>query len=1080
MTFLGQNHNCSGRLDENSACLIHSSRNRDYKCGSDYAINLTILFFQFSFQILNGCVIKFIENLLLLSSLKMHHFQPPRTSPLAATVPELLQQSLVLSDGVRDTSGTDDPGELSFSSVSDSTKDNNSNNLPLPPDLLHRMKAFPLFQLAPASFFAALARSLRLVQYRPQEYIVKQGEPSRAMYWILRGSVGVTSADGESVYAELNAGSFFGEIGILFNRPRTATVVARTKVLLGVLTKDNFSIVLEQYPQFERLIRDEGQERLAMQEKRKRLSRINIPSIAQRGSVAAPPLPFKYSALYANTNSQSLLANEHDLLPGPALPPATALHAATGDFQAVDTIDNSISAREFLCSLNIFKCLPNNVLHDLALAVEVRRYLPIESVFNEGDMGRDIFFIVHGEVEVIKSHAVVARLGSMSYFGEFTFLASLEDIESPRSASIRTISDCEMLVVHGSTLDNLCHKYPAVRENMKRTASERNKFNRDAFVESWQGQDGYGDVTLDDIPTQQQPQQQESQQLPPSLDPDTCVSFKNVLSVPAPNASVTGLIPIPTPESPGPYDSLPSSVMSSKRRKLTENTDSRVSQPTASTSFSTTLFKEPFGSAQQSNVPSTILQPVVGVSFKNFAFSSSPATIVNQQKPPTPASGANTPSISAVGLNVGMRRSPSPQDPTAKTSPLPQMYTPPKMNPSLGSLHKFSSINRASFQYAPHDFRMRLNSINNGRRRSSYFNVGPLPDSLLLKVFQYCDLQSLVKVAQVCSRWKQLVYLSDSLMTNLDLTPWCKELDDETLIQITNFVGSRPQKIILTNCYHITDVGFSYLINEVGFSGCIKELIMKNNWNISAMAIMDLSVAARQLTNLDLSNCRKVKDDVIFRLIGNDKFGCPNLQNLNLGYCKYLTDESMKYIGEHAFDRLKSLDLTRCTTITDQGFLSWLSATDCMLERLILRDCTFLSDKVVEVLGLVCTNLKELDCTFCCMLTDVSLKLIGEGLPKLNKLNLSFCGSAVSDYSLYELTNLAHLNEISIKGCIRVTRAGVDMLLTKMKSLGKLVITQCSRVNIYHGQKVEPFEAANGKYCSLKIKPHGRIVKVFI
>ena len=32
------------------------------------------------------------------------------------------------------------------------------------------------------------------------------------MYWILKGTVSVTSTDGEEVYAELNQGEFFGEM----------------------------------------------------------------------------------------------------------------------------------------------------------------------------------------------------------------------------------------------------------------------------------------------------------------------------------------------------------------------------------------------------------------------------------------------------------------------------------------------------------------------------------------------------------------------------------------------------------------------------------------------------------------------------------------------------------------------------------------------------------------------------------------------------------------------------------------------------------------------------------------------------
>ena len=131
-------------------------------------------------------------------------------------------------------------------------------------DSFNRLQTFPLFNKAPKSFHTKVASKLTLMQYHPQEYIIKKGDPSKSMYWILKGTVSVTSTDGESIYAELAAGSFFGEIGILFNRPRTATVVARTKVLVGVLTSDALNTVLKHYPLIERRIRDEAQERLAL------------------------------------------------------------------------------------------------------------------------------------------------------------------------------------------------------------------------------------------------------------------------------------------------------------------------------------------------------------------------------------------------------------------------------------------------------------------------------------------------------------------------------------------------------------------------------------------------------------------------------------------------------------------------------------------------------------------------------------------------------------------------------------------------------------------------------------------------
>ena len=61
------------------------------------------------------------------------------------------------------------------------------------------------------------------------EVIFRQGDPGNCMYDIVWGSVGVYAEYGtpnEKKLAELRPGDFFGEMGLLEQSPRSATVVA--------------------------------------------------------------------------------------------------------------------------------------------------------------------------------------------------------------------------------------------------------------------------------------------------------------------------------------------------------------------------------------------------------------------------------------------------------------------------------------------------------------------------------------------------------------------------------------------------------------------------------------------------------------------------------------------------------------------------------------------------------------------------------------------------------------------------------------------------------------------------------------
>ena len=53
----------------------------------------------------------------------------------------------------------------------------------------------------------------------------------------------------------------------------------------------------------------------------------------------------------------------------------------------------------------------------------------------------------------------------------------------------------------------------------------------------------------------------------------------------------------------------------------------------------------------------------------------------------------------------------------------------------------------------------------------------------------------------------------------LDLSQYSTTIDNKALIAITDFAGSRPRVIDISGCFHITDEGFSHMVNEIGIGG---------------------------------------------------------------------------------------------------------------------------------------------------------------------------------------------------------------------------------------------------------------------
>tara|TARA_Y100000590_G_scaffold441185_1_gene567495 strand:+ start:438 stop:956 length:519 start_codon:yes stop_codon:yes gene_type:complete len=81
---------------------------------------------------------------------------------------------------------------------------------------------------------------------RPGDVIIREGENSTDAYIILRGEVNVIK--NKKIIATLKENSLFGEIGLVDQRPRTATCVAKTGCTLGTVTRENYTKLLEHRP----------------------------------------------------------------------------------------------------------------------------------------------------------------------------------------------------------------------------------------------------------------------------------------------------------------------------------------------------------------------------------------------------------------------------------------------------------------------------------------------------------------------------------------------------------------------------------------------------------------------------------------------------------------------------------------------------------------------------------------------------------------------------------------------------------------------------------------------------------------
>jgi CRP-like cAMP-binding protein len=94
-----------------------------------------------------------------------------------------------------------------------------------------------------------------------------QGTVGREFVIVLQGDVEVV-VDGD-VVATPTAGEWYGEIALLDSRPRTATVVATSDVIVDVIGRREFRELLTRQPQIAEHLERTMAERLAANEDRK-------------------------------------------------------------------------------------------------------------------------------------------------------------------------------------------------------------------------------------------------------------------------------------------------------------------------------------------------------------------------------------------------------------------------------------------------------------------------------------------------------------------------------------------------------------------------------------------------------------------------------------------------------------------------------------------------------------------------------------------------------------------------------------------------------------------------------------------
>lgn len=110
-------------------------------------------------------------------------------------------------------------------------------------DLISRV---PLFARCSKKELRLIANLADQIEWPEGKTVIKEGRPGSEFFILIDGTASVSQGGGK--VRDLGAGEWVGEIALVANVPRTATVVTSSPVRALVLTRGGFSRLIEDSP----------------------------------------------------------------------------------------------------------------------------------------------------------------------------------------------------------------------------------------------------------------------------------------------------------------------------------------------------------------------------------------------------------------------------------------------------------------------------------------------------------------------------------------------------------------------------------------------------------------------------------------------------------------------------------------------------------------------------------------------------------------------------------------------------------------------------------------------------------------
>ena len=136
--------------------------------------------------------------------------------------------------------------------------------------------------------------------------------------------------------------------------------------------------------------------------------------------------------------------------------------------------------RELLEKVPLFKYCSPALRNTLLMTLKAQTYAPDSCIVREGEVGKEIYFICSGEMEIMSDEGrkIHGTFETGDYFGHLSLV-----LGEKRTASVRTLSYCDVFILTKDNLDRIRNEYPEFRDVLKKMLSEKTEKTAELLLE---------------------------------------------------------------------------------------------------------------------------------------------------------------------------------------------------------------------------------------------------------------------------------------------------------------------------------------------------------------------------------------------------------------------------------------------------------------------------------------------------------------------------------------------------------------------------------------------------------------------